>query len=76
MSADQYDLDKGWTVQSGGKKPPAYDQTILHTVTRDQLPDPDIQRAAQIDPDEWAALGLVIVDEPVVAEPKHSKGTK
>lgn len=75
-SADENDPNVGWTVQSGNKMPDPYDKSILHSVTTAQLPDAEVQRAAGIDPDAWAANGLVVVDEPVAEEPKKKGGSK
>ncbi|WP_188187639.1 hypothetical protein [Nonomuraea sp. SYSU D8015] len=43
----------GWTVQSPFPKPDDVDHRVGNTFTADQLPDPEAQRAAGIDPDQW-----------------------
>ena len=75
-SVDRDDLNKDWTVQSGVKMPSPYNETVLHTVTRDQLPDPDLQRSIGVDPDEWAAQGLVIAEEPAAEQPAAAETAK
>jgi hypothetical protein len=43
----------GWTVQSGVPKPKDVDDRVANVFTPEQLPDPEVQRAAGIDPDLW-----------------------
>ncbi|MFI6512849.1 hypothetical protein ACIBCT_35055 [Streptosporangium sp. NPDC050855] len=67
---DAREASIGWTAQSDHPKPRDVDDTVGNTFTPDQLPDPEVQRAAGINPDQWARA--IVFEPETPAEPSEA----